>query len=146
MCKFLFHCLFIHQTARIRFIHSGCIVNNLVFTPYCYCRILVIRGIFGHHNSFWQYIHLTASGDLKRTKPSTGALVWHLRKALCMMLYVVDDAMPQQVPPKSLWVRRLTTSSSFAPRQFKQVWLLSVWRRLYRVMYMVGNAVIRCYY
>ena len=80
-----------------------------------------MRGIFGHHNSFWQYIYLTASGDLKRTKPSAGALVWHLRKALCMMLYVVDDAMPQQVPPKSLWIRRL-----------------------YRVMYMVGNAVIRC--
>ena len=47
------------------------------------------------------------------------------------------------LPPKSFRIRRLTMSSSFAPRQFKQVWLLSVWRRLYRAMDMVGNAVIR---
>ena len=42
---------------------------------------------------FGSIIHLTASGDLKRTKPSAGALVWHLRKALYVMLYIADDAI-----------------------------------------------------
>ena len=54
----------------------------ILYSLFYHCKVKV----------FWMFC-------LKCTRPSAGALVWHLRKALYMMLYVDDDAMPQQVPP-----------------------------------------------
>ena len=51
------------------------------------------------------YSHFAVKGIYKQTKPSAGALVWHLRKAL--YLYVNEDVTAKPIPSKSLKLRSL---------------------------------------